>query len=425
MTDEPSSTPRRHLLRYLAAGAAGTGATLSAGAAPAAAGNGDPVLLGNNSGNTNTASVTTRITHTFNSTNAALLVDRTSTTNNGASLFARNKGSGEGLIAQSVNGTGLVAFSDKAGTVASPAIGVDARGGTGLDSIGLRARSTNGIGVDAKSDGGDGVRASSEVGVALRAEVFAGSGRAIIANAHSTTNAVVVTNTGTGGGIRVSAPSGVVEAETTDFGTIGAPTTAVTAVANLGVGRALFALATGSPGSVAVEARGTTVDLHANGSGLIRRRAFATAAPPTSGDFKAGDLITRGGESWVCVEEGSPGQWRMLAGPASAGAFHAKDVRVFTSPGPVDTTAVSVDLSAFVPPGTNAVLLNVTAVAPAVGGIVRVFRDGLATSLPSLNFRAGGNQSNNRTTAVSADLKVAVTCTTPTDVILDLQGFYR
>ncbi|WP_183093403.1 hypothetical protein [Nocardioides stalactiti] len=415
--------PRRGILRYAAAGALGVGTAVAA-AAPARAANNDPVLLGNNSASTNTATVTTRITHTFDSPNAAFLVDRNATTNSGASVFARNKGSGAGLIAQSVGGTGLVAFSDKAGTEASPAIGVDAKGGTGPGSIGVRTRSTNGTGLDARSENGDGVRTESEFGVALCARSFNGTGRAILATAHSTSAAVLVSNTSTGGGIETKAATDVVVAETTAFGTVEEPTNAVVAVANLGVARAVLAVATGSAG-VGVEARGGSVDLHANGSGLIRRKAFASSLPPTTGDFLAGDLLTRGGESWVCIEGGDPGVWRMLAGPASAGAFHPKDARVFTSPAPVGTTIVEVDLSSAVPEGTTAVVLNVTAVAPAAGGTIRVFRQGLTSSLPSLNFHSGGNQSNQRTTAISATRRVAVTATTPTNVILDLQGFYR
>lgn len=54
----------------------------------------------------------------------------------------------------------------------------------------------------------------------------------------------------------------------------------------------------------------------------------AQPAPPAAGvAYLRGDLLNDSGGSgvWACVASGNPGAWRKLAGPATAGAFHAID----------------------------------------------------------------------------------------------------
>ena len=55
-----------------------------------------------------------------------------------------------------------------------------------------------------------------------------------------------------------------------------------------------------------------------------RYGAGPAVGPPATGEWINGDLIEdEAGNLFVCVQTGRPGLWRKLAGPASAGAFHA------------------------------------------------------------------------------------------------------
>jgi hypothetical protein len=49
--------------------------------------------------------------------------------------------------------------------------------------------------------------------------------------------------------------------------------------------------------------------------------------------FSRGSLfVTTGGETWLCVQSSTPGTWRLLASPASAGGYVAiTPVRVYDS----------------------------------------------------------------------------------------------
>jgi hypothetical protein len=56
---------------------------------------------------------------------------------------------------------------------------------------------------------------------------------------------------------------------------------------------------------------------------------LATDGPPTGGKYEAGDMIRDAvggvattGNVWVCIQSGTPGVWRKVAGPKAAGQFH-------------------------------------------------------------------------------------------------------
>ncbi len=68
-------------------------------------------------------------------------------------------------------------------------------------------------------------------------------------------------------------------------------------------------------------------------SGLLALNGVQ-AAPPSTGTFRRGDVLNdaNGSGVWICVEPGSPGVWRKVAGAKSAGSFHVVDgFRAFDS----------------------------------------------------------------------------------------------
>ena len=123
-------------------------------------------------------------------------------------------------------------------------------------------------------------------------------------------------------------------------------------------------------------------------------------------------LTASGGELWFCVESGSPGDWRKLAGPETAGAFHAiAPARGYDSrrptplPGAISSgsnrvvsvkdgrvaASGAVDLADVVPAGARAVAYNVT-IAETVGtGFLSVTPGDTASSeASSINWSASG-----------------------------------
>ena len=142
-------------------------------------------------------------------------------------------------------------------------------------------------------------------------------------------------------------------------------------------------------------------------------------APPSRSDMhEAGELDTSrvlpfsDKELWFCVESGSPGDWRKLAGPETAGAFHAiAPARGYDSrrptplPGAISSgsnrvvsvkdgrvaASGAVDLADVVPAGARAVAYNVT-IAETVGtGFLSVTPGDTASSeASSINWSASG-----------------------------------
>ena len=82
-----------------------------------------------------------------------------------------------------------------------------------------------------------------------------------------------------------------------------------------------------------------------------------------------------------------------------------------------------------VPPGAEAVALNVTIVLPGTAGNLRLFPDGIPTPLSStINFRAGQVRANNAVLALSPFGNLRIFCDIPTgfaDVILDVTGYFQ
>lgn len=102
------------------------------------------------------------------------------------------------------------------------------------------------------------------------------------------------------------------------------------------------------------------------GAPLRLGNAVLTAVP-SSGTWTRGDFVQVNGALWFCVASGTPGAWRLLASPVSAGAFvpvttaRIYDSRVNSSvdsgPGPLSSGASRrVSVANAYSPGTNTII---------------------------------------------------------------------
>jgi len=170
--------------------------------------------------------------------------------------------------------------------------------------------------------------------------------------------------------------------------------------------------------------------------------------PPTRTDLHfAGEMeVDTNGDLWWCVENGLPGTWRKLAGPMTAGAFHAiSPARVYDSrfaEGPLGAGAsriVSikdgrdgagvVTTPDVVPVGATAIAYNIT-VADTVGGGFLAVAEGTSTgtSASSINWSASGQLlANGLQVKIDEERRVAMFSggAGTTNFIIDVVGYYR
>ncbi len=196
-----------------------------------------------------------------------------------------------------------------------------------------------------------------------------------------------------------------------------------------------------------VEGRGAAFDLHAGSSGRVLLNTAGAASPPSGGSL---GTIARdtAGNMWVCVAVNS---WRKIAGPTSAGAFHALvpgrvyDSRVASpSTGQLATGAnrlISVadrrDLDSgavvqanFVPAGATAVTANVTVTGTVLAGFIAVNPGGtLAVTASTSNWGSSGQTlANGVSLTLNASRQLSLIVGglpgAATDIVVDVTGFY-
>lgn len=196
----------------------------------------------------------------------------------------------------------------------------------------------------------------------------------------------------------------------------------------------------GSTNSVGVLARG----------GRANARLFpeGTAVPARTDAHEAGELVNdSNGDVWLCTAAGSPGTWRKVSGPSTAGAFHAiTPTRVYDSRWSDDKIApntnrvVSVangrDLSGgaitvpnLVPSGATAVVGNLTITGTNAGAGALAVTPGNAGnfSASTINWSgAGVLLANGFTCQLDASRQLKVFCLgSGTNFIIDISGYYR
>jgi hypothetical protein len=151
------------------------------------------------------------------------------------------------------------------------------------------------------------------------------------------------------------------------------------------------------------------------------------------------------GDLWLCVAGGTPGQWRRLAGPTTAGSLVSlpEPVRAYDSrPGfpPATTpknplpaaTPRTIDLKANatgVPAGAQAVLVSLVATntTTGAGGFVAIFRNGVPwPGTSNLNWSgAGATVAVTTLTAVDSQARANLYAGSVTDVVVDVLGYYQ
>jgi hypothetical protein len=209
----------------------------------------------------------------------------------------------------------------------------------------------------------------------------------------------------------------------------------------------------GQSNSVGVYGRGGLYGMLAEGTGAVAAR-FANVTPgvwpPTSGSYSVGMVSAQAnGSLWVCVESGTPGVWRQLASPASAGAFvPITPARVFDSRylAPVGRLAAganrtvsvansylpdsaTVATANVVPSGATAVAVNLT-VTDTTGSGYLFLAPGTATAVTasSINWTAPGTTVANAVVVpldTARQLKAFVGGGGSAHFLLDVSGYYR
>lgn len=178
----------------------------------------------------------------------------------------------------------------------------------------------------------------------------------------------------------------------------------------------------GSPPVTGLLARGTRANM--------QFEAESTAPRSRSDVHTVGEVIAdNNGDLWFCVASGTPGTWKKLSGPATAGAFHAiGPYRVYDSRRPSgggryegsanrtvsikdgrDVATGEVDNADVVPAGATAIAANVAVIQPGTSGFLSVNPGGDAeVAASSVNYSAGENTSNAGIYPVNSDLEVQV-----------------
>ncbi len=395
---------RRGWFKAAAAAAVGGTALVLADSSPVAAANGDNLVIGNRgAGQVGTQTATSPTQLNFTGTEDIGFVVQSGTS------FSATSSSFDAALAGWTNRPnhphGVYGFSGSS---------------TGSDSAGVlgRTQAANSSGVLAVStnSSSDGVRASAPSGgVAVRAT----AGTAVRADGSSV-------------GVDASGSSAVL-ANGTSVGLAATGASAVTADGTI----------------YGVEARGTRAPIFVPPTGN-------TAAPDLTDTHAAGEIRSNqvtgaiDGELWVCVEAGTPGVWRKLVAPATAGALHPIDpVRSYDSRSPSpfrarlagpgnrtvsvadarDLTTGTVTVADVVPVGATAVAFNLT-ITGTVGAGFPALAPGGATEFAAstINWATGGvTVANAGIVKLGADRDLVVFAggAGSTDFIIDITGYYQ
>lgn len=363
---------RRRLLLGGATAAAATAAAVVGTANPAAAANGDALTLGV----TNTATAGTKL--------------QSSAPDNDSGLWVQHTGTGSAIYADGN-------------------IGVS---GATIDGYGVFGSAANGFGVVGLSDTNDAVHAQSNTGNGIYSISYENVG--ILGEGEIT-------------GVRGNAVNGE--------GVVGHSTNSAGVYGSSEAASALYGEANTGPGL-------TTISLYAN----LALAGDPSRLAPTSDSVEhfAGDVVTdKDGNQWVCVAGGTPGTWRKTAGPAAAGALHVLpvpvriyDTRTGTNPSQGPKTPFAAGQTRVldckvnnsgVPAGATAVAATVLLVNAAnSNGNFTIWANGKPK--PSSNTLVWGGSTGRFTTsaltALDAAAKIQVNASAPTDLVIDIVGYY-
>ena len=200
---------------------------------------------------------------------------------------------------------------------------------------------------------------------------------------------------------------------------------------------------------MAINASSTAVAVNASGdsAGIITRGArplafeggHGSAGPPTDPSSNGSFAQDINNNIYYCVVGGTPGTYRKLAGPGTAGALHLlpTSVRAYDSrslgtlvgllqPGVPVTVNCSFG-SAVVPTDATAVICNLTVTGTEAAGYITAWGPGSRPGTSAINWSAPGlTLANGSTLAcdVGATLHF-VAGGGGTHLIVDITGYYR
>jgi hypothetical protein len=239
-------------------------------------------------------------------------------------------------------------------------------------------------------------------------------------------------------------------------------------ISNTGAGQGLEVVANGSPAlSARADSNGIAFQASASSGVAVFARSSTGAnlrlagsgreTVPKLGTWIAGDFVTvtpgppNRVEVWLCVVGGTPGQWRLIASSASAGAFvPIVPVRVYDSrwvgvpglvtgiitPGTVRTIPVANGRSSTgtvtqpnaVPAGASAVTMNITVDNTVERGNIAIVPGGVLTSATSsINWSSTGMVvANGITVRLNATDRTvnALGRSNNANLIVDVTGYY-
>ena len=270
------------------------------------------------------------------------------------------------------------------------------------------------------------------------------AGQFVVSNTANTANALGVQTSGTGTAISGRALGGGTAGFLSANGT-----NAALYVTMSGTGYGIFvnhANTTSANPSVFIQTTSPSAALRAKGP-ITNINLWPRTGVPTSDTVPhgAGDLVEdSNGVFWVCVGGGTPGQWRKVAGPTTAGALHilpaparVYDSRSGTAPSvgpktPLDpNVARIIDLkanSSTVPAGATGALVTVLLVNASSGnGNFTLWAAGVAK--PQANTLVWGGSTGRFTakelTALDSQARIQVSSSLKTDIVIDVVGYYR
>ena len=166
----------------------------------------------------------------------------------------------------------------------------------------------------------------------------------------------------------------------------------------------------------------------------------ASAIPHTVGEF----VVDADANLWFCMEAGTPGTWRKLAGTASAGSLHAIapkrvwDTR-FQDGGPMaadetrtvsvadgrELSSATVDVPDLVPRGATAVMVNLAVTGTGPAGFMALSPAGTPHSASSINwFEENSTLANTTMTTLNDNRELTVFSSSAGHFILDITGYW-
>ena len=320
--------------------------------------------------------------------------------------------------------TGVGGYSAVGGTAVTGQSDGGSGGGVGVFGYGVGGTA---MGVEGKGEGDDAIGVSG-VATGRRATGVHGQGDVVGVSGAGSSSQFAYTMLGTqtfpgGSGVVGTGYQGVLGSGTiglAGFGSVADPT-------SIGV------VAVGHAGALA---------LGTYSAGIPPARTTSALASTLEPDPQNG--------LWWCVAPGTPGTWRQISGPDTAGAFHAiTPTRVYDSRMPVPSPGTlagganrtlsvadgrdiqngTVIIKDLIPAGTTAITCNLAVVETAGAGYLTLNPGGNTTvGAASINWYTSGQILNHGiVAAIAADRTVTIIAGGGgnTHFIIDITGYYR